>query len=392
MTAEKILFDLEAMQPLGINIYDGGAEYTRTILNKLLECNLDENRLIFCMNPSKQIDNSILDRISGMKYLIEKVSSHQDLEQIIKNHGVERFYSAIPYRYKGVNFGQAKVVMTIHGLRALELPTDRFEVKYSRNLSDLLKSYLKLFLRGMYMKRLFREYRGLVRNPGLQQIIAVSNHTKYSLIQHFPELINTAIKVLYSPLKIATDPVKPHFWEDLQMTSQEYFLIVSGGRWTKNAFRAVRAFDELFSDFQETEKMVVITGMGSGIRGWKLRHPERFMFLGYIEDAYLEYLYQNAYALVFPTLNEGFGYPPLECMKYGIPVIASAITSITEVCGAIPLYFNPYSIPELKNRILHLLHDPGLYEKKSIEGRNHAESIRTKQDLDLDSLIKTIVA
>ena len=62
-------------------------------------------------------------------------------------------------------------------------------------------------------------------------------------------------------------------------------------------------------------------------------------------------------------MNEGFGYPPLEAMKYGVPVITSSFASIPEVCSDAVLYTNPYSVEEIGIRILQL-ENQELYVKK----------------------------
>lgn len=64
---------------------------------------------------------------------------------------------------------------------------------------------------------------------------------------------------------------------------------------------------------------------------------------------------------VYPSLNEGFGYPPLEAMRYGVPVIASPYSSITETCGGGALYFNPTSIEEIMNRMMMVVTNQGIY-------------------------------
>lgn len=63
--------------------------------------------------------------------------------------------------------------------------------------------------------------------------------------------------------------------------------------------------------------------------------------LGRISDAQLRGLYENALALAFPSLTEGFGLPPAEAMMCGCPVIASARAAVPEVCGSAARYADP---------------------------------------------------
>lgn len=62
----------------------------------------------------------------------------------------------------------------------------------------------------------------------------------------------------------------------------------------------------------------------------------------------MQYVAQ-ADAMVFPSLYEGFGLPPLEALAVGTPVLASNVASIPEVCKDTVIYFNPYSIQSIKD-------------------------------------------
>lgn len=72
-------------------------------------------------------------------------------------------------------------------------------------------------------------------------------------------------------------------------------------------------------------------------------------------DHDLRNAYSNALALVYPSLYEGFGLPPIEAMQNLCPVIASSAGSIPEICGRFALYFEPTDLSMLKNHISLLL-------------------------------------
>jgi len=65
-------------------------------------------------------------------------------------------------------------------------------------------------------------------------------------------------------------------------------------------------------------------------RGWQ--PPEGTIFTGFISDAELRALYENAAVFVFPSLTEGFGLPPVEAMQCGCPVVAARAGAMPEVC------------------------------------------------------------
>jgi glycosyltransferase involved in cell wall biosynthesis len=67
----------------------------------------------------------------------------------------------------------------------------------------------------------------------------------------------------------------------------------------------------------------------------------RYRSAGYVTDSELRALYEHAVCLVYPSLYEGFGLPPLEAMACGCPVITSRAASLPEVCGEAALYCDP---------------------------------------------------
>ncbi len=74
-------------------------------------------------------------------------------------------------------------------------------------------------------------------------------------------------------------------------------------------------------------------------------------------DEEIPVIYNLASLFVFPSLYEGFGFPPLEAMATGTPVVASNAASIPEVCGDAALYFNPLNIENIAENILKVIQD-----------------------------------
>lgn len=93
------------------------------------------------------------------------------------------------------------------------------------------------------------------------------------------------------------------------------------------------------------------------------------VFSGYVPDAQLEVLYQEARGYVFPSLYEGFGLPPLEAMSKGCPVLSSDRSSLPEVLGAAALYFNPEDADDFLSKVRLLLNDANLRADLIARGR-----------------------
>ncbi|MHC4598118.1 MAG: glycosyltransferase family 4 protein [Planctomycetota bacterium] len=94
---------------------------------------------------------------------------------------------------------------------------------------------------------------------------------------------------------------------------------------------------------------------------------------GSVEDPDLYGLYRGASVLVFPSLYEGFGLPPLEAFAVGVPVVASKAASIPEVLGDAALLVDPLDAGKYKDAILKVLSDAVLRESLVARGRERLE-------------------
>lgn len=137
------------------------------------------------------------------------------------------------------------------------------------------------------------------------------------------------------------------------LVPQRYVLAVSSVIPHKNFAVIARALARL----QGADYRVVIAGeLNEKIYGTiAALSLKSATLLGYVSDAELRALYENAGVFVFPSLYEGFGLPPLEAMSLGCPVIASRAASMPEVCGDGAVYFEPHDDGELARLIQRLM-------------------------------------
>jgi glycosyltransferase involved in cell wall biosynthesis len=77
--------------------------------------------------------------------------------------------------------------------------------------------------------------------------------------------------------------------------------------------------------------------------------------MGYLEDGELQWLYQNCFAFIYPSLFEGFGMPVLEAMSCGAPIITSKTTSIPEIVDSAGILINPYEVDQLCGAMENLI-------------------------------------
>ena len=91
--------------------------------------------------------------------------------------------------------------------------------------------------------------------------------------------------------------------------------------------------------------------------------------------------YKNASLFVYPSLYEGFGVPPLEAMYNGCPVACSNTGSLSEILGKSTLFFDPYSVSSIQNKIITLLENDNLKLKMISKGLKQVKNIHGKNVL-----------
>ena len=105
---------------------------------------------------------------------------------------------------------------------------------------------------------------------------------------------------------------------------------------------------------------------------------DRVHFLGHVPDEDLYAIYARAHTFCFPSFAEGFGLPPLEAMKAGIPSIVSDRTALPEVCGDAAIYIDPDSALDIAYKINLLNNDEPYYESMKERSLLHSKKFSWK--------------
>jgi glycosyltransferase involved in cell wall biosynthesis len=95
-------------------------------------------------------------------------------------------------------------------------------------------------------------------------------------------------------------------------------------------------------------------------------------FAGYVTDAELRALYEQAACLVYPSFYEGFGLPPLEAMSCRCPVVAARAASLTEVCGDAVVYCNPADPSDIARAVQLVVSDSAMQDDLRRRGAERA--------------------
>jgi glycosyltransferase involved in cell wall biosynthesis len=101
--------------------------------------------------------------------------------------------------------------------------------------------------------------------------------------------------------------------------------------------------------------------------------------LGFVPERDKPALYRGAAALVFPSLYEGFGYPPLEAITCGTPVVGSNTASLPEVVGNGGVLLSPEDTPGIAGALLQILSDPSFRARLRASAIEHSRSFSWKR-------------
>jgi glycosyltransferase involved in cell wall biosynthesis len=313
------------------------------------------------------------------------VNSKKEIYSLLGKNSYDCFYSALPYRYSDYSSSTC-FIMVIHGIRPIELPWDYYRYHYFNSLFLRIIAYIvsKLSIVINIIKKIrIHQFYKLITIKNIK-IITVSEHSKFSLLNFFPKLDRDIVKMVYSPILMRdNDNLK-------QEGRKDYYLLIGANRFEKNVYRAIMAFNNLFKANHLENKKILILGASKLPFLNKIKNSSRFEIFGYVSQDDLENYFYNAYAFVYPSLNEGFGYPPLLAMHYGIPVIASSATAIPEVCDNAAIYFDPRSLDDLSNRILQINYNKDLYNALITRGYERVREIKEKQEFNIPTMIQEI--
>lgn len=206
------------------------------------------------------------------------------------------------------------------------------------------------------------------------KIIAVSESTKEDLANRY-DIDPARVTVVYSG--ISRDIIRPSINEletfrNSRQLPEEFILYLGKLEPRKNVLMIVRAFNLLKADAAYRNLNLVI----AGARGWLCKELDdeinrslfanQIIITGQVDDADRKFYYSLASVFVYPSFFEGFGFPPLEAMACGTPVITSDRSSLGEVVGESGVIIEPNNITGISSWLKRLLNDQVL-RKQLIE-------------------------
>ena len=226
-------------------------------------------------------------------------------------------------------------------------------------------------------------FRGLVKRA--DAVIAVSHSTKEDLVSVYgvnPKKITTVhsgVDTEFRPFS-GNNPVLLDVQKKYKLP-HKFVLSLGTFEPRKNTVATVQGFEafcKVYPQLSENVHLVL-----AGAYGWKsnelrqavINSPlrERIHVVGYVSPVDKPALYNLASVFVYPSLYEGFGFPPLESLACGTPVITSSVASLPEVVGKAGILIDPYRPDDIMEALVAIFENPEFKEKLSREGIAQAQ-------------------
>jgi glycosyltransferase involved in cell wall biosynthesis len=187
----------------------------------------------------------------------------------------------------------------------------------------------------------YRRFAYRAAAAGSELVVTISEHAKETIVEQL-DVPAERVRVIY--LGIDHERLRPG------TERREPMLLYPANAWPhKNHTRLLQAFDLIRRE--RPELRLILTGSGLG----SLPQHENVEIRGHVARDELIHLYRTAQALVFPSLYEGFGLPPLEAMACGCPVAASNAAALPEILGDGCRYFDPTDPEDIAGTVLDVL-------------------------------------
>ena len=215
----------------------------------------------------------------------------------------------------------------------------------------------------------------------VQHIIAVSEFTRRRLIERFG-VEPGKVTVIWNGVDAQFTPQPAQAIEEMRhalgIGSSRYLLSTGSLDPRKNLARLLEAWRRILPQLPEDLELVLIGREESSLVFSAANTgdiPPRVRFIGYVKQEQLPALYSGALALVYPSLYEGFGLPPLEAMACGTPVVTSATTSLPEVVGDAAVMVDPANAESIAEGVRRIVECADLRSQLREAGLAHAREI-----------------
>ncbi|MDO8659413.1 MAG: glycosyltransferase family 1 protein [Candidatus Parcubacteria bacterium] len=339
---------------LGSGTKSGVEEYTENLLDRLLL--LDKNIKFKLFHSSLRDD---LKKYKWMNLPNVEVFSFRLPNKLL--FGLSRLLNR-PYIDKLI--GGADVFFSPHFLLASLSP----DCKRVTTFHDL--SYVRFKEFFSWRRNFWHKFQTQLSGRAnlSDKIIAVSQSTQKDLVEKY-DFPSGKIRIIYSGISdlVFRPPIEDTESFRIKNDLPDKFILFLGKlEPRKNIPGLIKAFNLLKSSTGFEDLNLVIVGSP----GWLYKniyreakaspYKDRIIFKSYVKDEDRKFYYSLASVFVYPSFFEGFGFPPLEAMACGTPVVTSFNSSLPEVVGSGGILIDPQNAVDISTTLKSILTDSSL--------------------------------
>ena len=359
---------------------EGIGIYTQEIFKRVVEL-MPEHEFFFLFD--RAYDEAFIFAKNVKPIIVSPPARHpflwywwfeKSVPKVLKAHKIDLFIS--PDGYASLNTDVPQI-LTIHDLA--------FE-HYKEHTPFLVYQYYKRFVPRFCRKA--------------DKILSVSAFTKQDIVSRYG-IDEKKIEVVYNGFENSKWSMvngQSHTIQKLStidyrlLTKKPYFIFIGAVHPRKNVLGLLKAFEHFKNTFSKEHQLVII-----GRKAWmnaeledfyqQMKFKEEVIWIEKIERNNLLQILKHAFALVYPSLFEGFGIPIVEGMSYGIPVITSNVSCMPEVAANAAVLVNPNDANEIANAMNELIENESLriqlIEKGKLRAKDFDWNISAKKVVDI---------
>lgn len=369
------------------NQFSGVPEYTFNLLGELLKIDT-KNEYVLFYNSGKNISDK-------MSVFISKNSSifASRFPNLIFNVGMQKILGFPKIDSKmnvdlffAPNLGfislskKVKKVITIHDLSFLRFP-------------DYFSWRRRLWHQAVNVQEMIKKF---------DVVVAVSQRTKTDIIE-LTQIAPEKIVVIYSGVgeefRLKSERLDGEISEIKKKYDlpKRFIFSLSTIEPRKNINGLIEAFNLLMDSNFDPELELVIAGASgwkqkSIFESWhKSKYQDKIRFIGYVEKSEKKAFYSLAEVFLYISFYEGFGFPPLEAINSGCPVILGANSCLPEIAGSSSILVNPFKISQVSLAVRSVLENNRLKELLKKKEETNSNYIWQKTALEYLTIFNSLV-
>lgn len=392
MNKMNILFDQTEAQA---TFWNGAAEYAQAVFAQIVALlpNYPEVK-IYCLYSSKKefrYKSLAPSKFHNNKQIHYVDYNNRKIKDIINLYKIDLLFVTCAQSFCDLKLGDlknlgCKVVCVIHDLLDEEMANSKIQlfslINSPHKLLRFVLGRIHVRLKARSLTSRQKTLKEFIQNNDVH-IITVSEYTQYAIMYNYPEL-KQRITVYSAPHKVINikgENIDNKELENIINKQEKYFLLLSADRPLKNATRMLNAFQAFIRDHNMNIKIITV--------GYGKKLFKEHISLPFLSVSDLEQAYKNCYALLYPSLFEGFGYPPIEAMKYGKPILCSNVCSMKEILEKAPIYFSPIYETDMYKAFMKF--SKVSYSDLCEKSYKQYKKVTAKQEADLNSLVTRLL-